>query len=106
MKRKSTRMNWFQWLTLVTVACLVVWAVVKFLTRTSPKVCPACESKRPRVAVNWGAAKLGADTVEREEDSDSDLSDVAPSVVEKENEPAGPGERPAGVRADEDAATA
>lgn len=98
-------MNWFQWLTLVTVACLVVWAIVKFLTRTSPKVCPACESKRPRVAVNWGAAKLGSDTVEREEDTDSDLSDDAP-VVEKENERAGSGERPAGVRADEDAEAA
>ena len=80
-------MNWFQWLTLLTMACLFVYAVVKFLGRGSNKVCPMCERKRPQVPVNWKNTAMDSATVEREQDSESDLSDdepqaAAPAVAE------------------------
>lgn len=79
-------MNWFQWLTVVAMTCLLIYAIVKFMTRRNNKVCAQCRRSQPLANVNWTDTALDSPTLEREKDSDDD------EEVEEAEAAAGPKE--------------
>jgi hypothetical protein len=74
-------MNIFQIFSLLIIAALLVYAVVWFLNRFNNKACPECQ-RSMRQEVDWTHTTLDEENVERESDSESDLSS---DEDEKEN---------------------
>jgi hypothetical protein len=66
-------MNLFQIFSLLVICVLLVYGVLRFLNRYSNQECPECQRDR-RKDIDFYHTALDEENVERESDSESDLS--------------------------------